>query len=95
MILHLNMCEDKFKKIINKFLERNFPITKVKKNGNKRFRRGIIIESGFTGKPTQKYLISDKDDIKKLFVCLVDILQKVFGVDYEYTKPILTNYLNL
>lgn len=89
------MENNKFKQLIIKFLNRNFPITKVKKRGGKRFRRGIIISAGFTGKPDAKYYISDKADLSKLYGTLFNILENVFGIGATHINPILMNYLNL
>jgi len=89
------MKDNKLEMLMVKFLKRNFPITKIKKYGSKRFRRGIYIVSGFTGKSDQKYHINDKKDIRKLYSELFKILENVFGVGVDYINPILINHLNL
>jgi hypothetical protein len=57
------METDIFKILIIKFLNKNFPISKIKKKGDKRFRRGIYIPTGYTGKDDKQYYINDIQDL--------------------------------
>ena len=87
--------DEQFKKLIFKFLNRHFPITKVKKIGDKRFKRGVKIDNGFTGKPNTTFYLNDKLDIKLIYNDLYYILVRVFGVGPIEINPILFEHLNL
>lgn len=69
-----------------KFLERNYPISRVK--FNKRFKRGIILE-GTT------YLISDPTSFVALQHKLVSILILVFNYDAKISFSVLKEFLHL
>lgn len=81
--------------LVHKFLNRNFPITKIKKGNAKRFQRGIVISNGFTGKGEMKYYIKEKHDFKNLYAELFRILVDVFGLSSVEINPILFQHLNL
>jgi len=89
------METDIFKILIIKFLNKNFPISKIKKKGDKRFRRGIYIPTGYTGKDDKQYYINDIQDLHLIYSELFKILESVFGVGPTYINPILMNHLNL
>lgn len=89
------MENDELKMMMLKFLNRNFPIGKVKKDGAKRFRRGIYIPSGFTGKEDLKFYIGEKKDLDSAYAELFRILESVFGVSPTEINSVLLVHLNL
>jgi len=86
---------DRFNNLIEKFVLKNFPVTKVKKEGSRRFKRGIIVDGGFTGANTLKLYINSKGDMKLAFELLFKIVYKVFGSGKDIIVQILLNHLSL
>ena len=74
------------KQLMLKFLEKNFPISRVKHFD--KFRRAIILDSG-------TYILSDEGQHRQLKFQLVVILKKVFYIDDATAKAVLSNFLNL
>jgi len=87
--------DEELKLMMLKFLQRHFPITKLKKDGSRRFKRGIYISSGFTGKEDKKYYINDNNDLKLLYYELFDILENVFGTNANNINPVILKHLGL
>lgn len=75
------------KKLMLKFLDRNYPISRLKYNG--RFKRGIILDSG------EAFLVSTTQHNVQLKRNLIDILMKVFGCDEATSRVVLSNFLRL
>lgn len=76
-----------------KFLQEHFPVKRLK--DGRRFKRGIIIDSDFTGMFTHKVFMAPKEEIKKLFALLSDILDDVFAFTRLEINVVLVTYLNL
>lgn len=75
------------KKLMLKFLQKNFPVYRLKHN--MRFKRTIVLESNET------FLLSDKSSIKDLYYKLSDILTLVFNSDKNVNKIVLESFLNI
>lgn len=75
------------KKLMLKFLSKNFPVYRLKHN--MRFKRTIVLETG------ESYLLSDKNSVKILYYKLSDILTTVFNSDKNTNKTVLESFLNL
>jgi len=70
-----------------KFLERNYPISRLKHNG--RFKRGIVLDNG------EAFLLSSTQHNNQLKYRLVEILMKVFSCDEPTSRAVLSNFLLL
>lgn len=69
-----------------KFLERNYPVSRVKLNH--RFKRAIVLDSG-------SYVLGDTAQQGRLIFELINILIKVFGCDEATSRAVLNNFLRL
>lgn len=81
------MQDTKEKELMLKFLNRNYPVHRIK--NNMRFKRTIILENG------ESYILSDKKNTKELYNRLIEILKTVFSTTEEVNKDVLKNFLNL
>jgi hypothetical protein len=81
------MQDTKEKELMLKFLNRNYPVHRIK--NNMRFKRAIILENG------ESYILSDKKNTKELYNRLIEILRTVFSTTEEVNKDVLKNFLNL
>jgi hypothetical protein len=81
------MVDSQEKKLMLKFLTKNFPVYRLKHNT--RFKRTIVLETG------DSYLLSDKNSVKTLYYKLSDILTTVFNSDKNMNKIVLESFLNL
>ena len=72
------MYTDIDKKLMLKFLERNYPVSRIK--DKQRFKRAIVIDNDTI------YYLSDQTSHKQLKFSLVEILQKIFNCDEHCTK---------
>lgn len=79
--------------IMVKFLQNHFPVKRLK--DGKRFRRGIIIDSGFTGIANVSLFLSNKEDINRAFNILYGILFDVFCFTMYEINMVLLKYLNI
>ncbi len=70
-----------------KFLERNYPVSRVK--DNMRFKRAIILDNGTS------YLLSDEHSHIQLRLQLNQILKTVFYCDENTSRTVLKKFLNL
>lgn len=75
------------KKLMLKFLERNYPVSRVKLNFH--FKRAIVLDNG------SAFILSDSGQINQLKFHLLDILTKVFGCDEATSRAVLDNFLRL
>lgn len=73
--------------LMMKFLNRNYPVKRVKING--KFKRTIIIEYN------QYYQLSDKNSFKLLYSKLYDILKLIFDTEDSQIKYALNEFLNV
>lgn len=75
------------KKLIFKFLDRNYPVSRIKHNG--RFKRAIVLDDG------QPYLLGlDHHQIQLKFK-LTDIIKKIFDCDEAISRTVIGNFLRL
>ena len=75
------------KKLMLKFLERNYPVSRIKLNF--RFKRAIVLDNGGA------FILSDLSNLNKLKYELVDTLIKVFNCDEATSRAVLDNFLRL
>lgn len=75
------------KRIMLKFLGRNYPVSRVKHNS--RFRRAIILDSGST------YILGDSIDRDPLKYELMGVLKTVFCFDEDIIRVVLDNFLHI
>jgi len=68
-----------------KFLERNYPVKRIKINA--RFKRCIVLDDG------SPFLLSDYTNIVSLKYKLMEILYFIFSSDEETNKFVITKYL--
>lgn len=73
------------KKLMLKFLEKNYPISRLKYNG--RFKRGIVLDNG------DSFLLSTTKHNNQLKYRLVEILVKVFSCEEVIGRAVLSNFL--
>lgn len=81
------MQDTKEKELMLKFLNRNYPVHRIK--DNRRFKRTIILEDG------GYYILSDKKNTKELYNKLIEVLKTVFSSTEETNKDVLKKFLNL
>jgi hypothetical protein len=84
-IAAFNMFTDIDKKLILKFLERNYPVTRVKHN--MRFRRAILLDNG------QTFILGEQGSHAQLKFQLVDILRQIFNCDEIICRVVLDSFL--
>lgn len=70
-----------------KFLERNYPVSRVKLN--LRFKRAIVLDNGGA------FILSEPSHVSQLKFQLVDVLTKVFSCDEAISRAVLDNFLRL
>jgi hypothetical protein len=80
-----NMYTEVDKKLMLKFLERNYPVTRVKHN--MRFRRAILLDNG------QTFILSEQGSHAQLKFQLVDTLRQIFDCDEIICKVVLDSFL--
>jgi hypothetical protein len=79
------MYTDIDKKLMLKFLERNYPVSRIK--DKQRFKRAIVIDNDTI------YYLSDQTTHKQLRFSLVEILQKIFDCNDVVIYSVLDNFL--
>lgn len=72
------------KQMMLKFLNRNYPVSRIKIK--MRFKRGIVLESG-------QYLIGDEFQLKQIKFQLTETLIKIFNCDKPTSIAVLDNFL--
>lgn len=75
------------KQLMLKFLDKNYPISRVKHNN--KFRRAIILDYGGT------FVLGEVSHHIQLRHQLIEILKKVFSCDEALTRTVLNNFLNI
>jgi len=71
--------------LIIRFLERNYPVARVKHDN--KFRRGIIMDGGIT------FVLGDSKSYLEMRRRLIYVLQQVFTCDDNLIKATLHNFL--
>jgi len=87
IIASFNMYSDVDIKMMFKFLERNYPVSRVKYK--MRFRRAIVLDDGSI------YVLSDPSAQTQLMFNLFEILKQVFNCDDVTIRLVLNNFLRL
>lgn len=88
--------DGKLKKLAFKFLNVNFPITRIKKGNSNKFYRGVIIPSEMSNKfITNKYYIRNKSDLKDLYLTLNEIIELTFDIPKIESTKLIDKHLNL
>ena len=80
-----NMYTEIDKRLMIKFLERNYPVTRVKHN--MRFRRAILLDDG------QTFILGEQGSHAQLKFQLVDTLRQVFNCDEIICRVVLDSFL--
>jgi hypothetical protein len=81
------MTNEHIKQMMFKFLERNYPVSRVKMK--KRFKRAVIMDDG------NVYLLGDDTQFLTLQHKLMDVLENVFSVDDKTNVDVLKKFLHL
>ncbi len=81
------MCNQKDKQLMIKFLEKNYPVSRIKYE--QRFKRAIILDDGSI------YGLSNEDSRIRLKYELMDKLRLVFDCDDIIISLVLNNFLNI
>lgn len=81
------MYTDFDKEMVLKFLERNYPVSRVK-HGN-RFKRAITLDNGLS------FFLSDKNSHIHLKLQLVEHLRLIFSYDENFLKEVIVDFLPL
>jgi hypothetical protein len=87
------MVDEMSQELILRFLQVNFPIIRLR-NG-RRFSRGIVIETGFTGRMETKHFLKPQNELQALYAILYAILRDVFGFNNKEINTALLTYLNV
>lgn len=81
------MITEKDLELIQKYLNRNYPVQRLKYNG--KFKRAIIFDNGRT------YLLSNKNDKPFLRKEMVSSIEIVFGFNSEEISNLISQYLKI
>lgn len=81
------MIHDIDKEFMIDFLERNYPVSKIKSNG--RFKRGIVVDDG------SYYLLGEPSHVIQLQSKLFQILNIVFSSKPSLNRTVLNSFLRL
>ena len=81
------MNSDKFKSLMFKFLEYNYPVTRIKHN--MRFKRAIRLDNG------QEFILSEQGSYAHFKFHLTDKLRETFLCDEVICKDVLDSFLSL
>jgi hypothetical protein len=79
------MITEKDFELIQKYLNRNYPVQRLKHNG--KFKRAIMFDNGRT------YMLSNKNDKPYLKKEMVSTIEIVFGFNSEETSKLISQYL--
>lgn len=81
------MVNDDEKRIMLKFLNKNFPVQRIKDKD--RFKRAIRLDNG------QVYFLSNESDLLLLQINMLEMLFNLFSSDEITSRFVLNTYLNL
>lgn len=79
------MITEKDLQLVNKYLQRNYPVQRLKYNG--KFKRAILFDNGKT------YMLSNKNDKPYLKKEMMSTVEIVFGFNSEETSKLISQYL--
>lgn len=74
------------KDMMLKFLEKNYPISRVKDKN--KFRRAIVLETG-------TFILGNESNHIQLRLRLIEVVKTVFSCDHATAIAVLNNFLNL
>lgn len=80
------MFNKKFEDLVTRFLQLNYPVSRVKVD--RRFKRAIVLDDGV-------YFLSDANSSKLLKTKLIAILTKVFDLDPVICTKLINSSLNI
>ena len=81
------MLDEKDEEMILKFIQRNYPVARIKHN--MRFRRAIVID----GK--NPHILSDANSTLPIKIELGNIIKKIFDCNYITAEKLITKALNI
>jgi len=81
------MINEHDKQLMFKFLEKNYPVSRLKHNG--RFKRAMLIDG------ETEYFLSEESHHIQIRGKLHNILLKVFSCDNDTAKYVMSSFLNL
>ena len=81
-----DMLSDIDKTMMLKFLERNYPIKRIKHN--MRFRRGIMFDDG------REYILSDESQHTALRYKLIEIVKIIFYCEDSISRTIVNTFMS-
>lgn len=79
------MITEKDLELIQKYLNRNYPVQRLKHNG--KFKRTILFDNG------REYRLSNKNDKPYLKKEMITAIEIVFGFNTEETISLVSQYL--
>lgn len=79
------MITDTDKLMMSKFLEKNYPIKRIKHN--MRFRRGILFDDG------REYILGDESQHTALRFKLIETVKRIFYCDDASSRLVVNNFL--
>ena len=80
------------RKVINSFLNKEFPISRIKDNRN-RWKRAVIIHGGYIRKNTMTYDWKRGFNITLVAADITQIISNVFGCNINEAQTIAVNYV--
>lgn len=90
-----NDVMDESQHMLERFLMRHFPISRIKNKKTKRFQRGIVLKGGFIDDGNDKYYLTPYNNAKQLMTQLYNILYGVFGFKRDEILKAIYRYLFL
>ena len=81
------MTDEREKRLMLRFLELNYPVSRIKING--RFKRAIVLENDAA------FILGNNSNLLQLQYNLFETLLLVFNCDEATARGVLYNYLNL
>jgi hypothetical protein len=79
------MLTDIDKEMMTRFLEKNYPIKRIKHN--MRFRRGILFDDG------REYILGDESQHTALRFKLIEAIKLIFYCDDRISREVVNNFL--
>ena len=79
------MITEKDLELIQKYLNKNYPVQRLKYNG--KFKRAILFDNGNT------YLLSNNNDKPYLKKEMIKTIETIFGFNSEETNILISKYL--
>jgi hypothetical protein len=74
------------KKMISDFMERHYPVSRIKVN--QRFRRAILLDNGAV------FILGEKENHQSFKTSLINILSEIFYIDNSILTPLVDGFLS-